>query len=338
MLDTSNFLPVSREEMQNRDWWYYDFLVVTADAYVDHPSFGTAIIARVLEAEGDRLHTAGGTVRAERIIFACHFPFVNAPGYYFLRMHQERSYVLALSGAPRVPGMYYSVDPGGLSLRPAEGLLLVGGGGHRTGENRQGGIYEALARSAGLLFPGSRETARWSAQDCMTLDGVPYIGPFSSAAPGWYVATGFGKWGMTSSMVSALLLRDQILGRENPWAELFSPQRFTPAASAASLLDNGLHAARDLGRLPLAPARGPAQALPAGHGGIVEAEGRKIGAWKTPEGALYAVDPRCSHMGCQLEWNPDEKSWDCPCHGSRFDCRGRLLNGPAQKNIEGEKL
>ena len=274
--------------------------------------------ARVLAAEGDRLHTAGGSVRAEQIIFACHFPFVNMPGYYFLRMHQERSYVLALSGAPALPGMYYSVDPGGLSLRTAQGLLLAGGGGHRTGENRSGGVY--------------------AAQDCMTLDGVPYIGPFSSSAPGWYVATGFGKWGMTGSMASALLLRDLILGRRSPWAELFSPQRFTPVASAASLLDNGLHAARDLGRLPLTAARGPAQALPPGHGGIVEAGGRKMGVYKTAEGTLYAVDPRCPHMGCQLEWNPDEESWDCPCHGSRFDCRGRLLSGPAQKGLSGEKL
>lgn len=293
---------------------------------------------RVLEAEGNLLRTGGGTVRAERIIFACHFPFVNAPGYYFLRMHQERSCVLALSGAPKLPGIYYGADPGGLSLRCAEGQLLVGGGSYRTGENRTGGRYDALARSAALLFPNTRETARWSAQDCMTLDGLPYIGPFSPAAPGWYVASGFGKWGMTASMVSALLLRDLILGRENPWADLFTPRRFTPAASAASLLDNGLHAARDLGRLPLAPARGPAEALPPGHGGIVEAEGRKLGVYRAPDGALYAVDPRCPHLGCQLEWNPDEKSWDCPCHGSRFDYRGHLLSGPAQRGIRSEGL
>ena len=104
---------------------------------------------------------------------------------------------------------------------------------------------------------------------------------------------------------------------------------FSLSASAASLLDNGLHAARDLGRLPLTAARGPAQALPPGHGGIVEAGGRKMGVYKTAEGTLYAVDPRCPHMGCQLEWNPDEESWDCPCHGSRFEADGRLIEGPA---------
>ena len=289
---------------------------------------------RVLEADGDTLRTEGGTVRARHIIFACHFPFVNAPGYYFMRMHQERSYVSAVTGAGKLPGMYYSVDAGGLSLRRAGDLLLVGGGSHRTGENRAGGKYAALDRSAGLLFPGTRPIARWSAQDCMTLDGMPYIGQFSASTPNWYVATGFGKWGMTASMVAAQLLRDQILGRENAWAELFSPQRFTPAASAPALVENGVHAVRDLTRELLAPARGAVAALPPDHGGVVELEGRKVGVYKANDGTLYAVDTRCPHLGCQLEWNPDEKSWDCPCHGSRFDLRGRLLSGPAQTDLE----
>ena len=292
---------------------------------------------RVLEAEGDQLRTTGGTVRAEHIIFCCHFPFVNAPGYYFLRMHQERSYVLALRGAPALPGMYYSADPGGASLRMADGLLLVGGGAHRTGENREGGKYEALRRWAGLHFPDAAEAGRWSAQDCMTLDGMPYMGRFAASTPRWYVATGFGKWGMTASMAAAHLIRDQIFGQENAWAQLFSPQRFTPAASAGRLLEEGLHAARDLARLPLTPPRAAAEALPPGHGGVVEWDGRKAGVYKDPEGRCHVVDPRCPHLGCQLEWNPDEESWDCPCHGSRFDCRGKLLTGPAQRDLHGEE-
>lgn len=292
---------------------------------------------RVLEAEGDQLRTTGGTVRAEHIIFCCHFPFVNAPGYYFLRMHQERSYVLALRGAPALPGMYYSADPGGASLRMADGLLLVGGGAHRTGENREGGKYEALRRWAGLHFPDAAEAGRWSAQDCMTLDGMPYMGRFAASTPRWYVATGFGKWGMTASMAAAHLIRDQIFGQENAWAQLFSPQRFTPAASAGQLLEEGLHAARDLARLPLSPPRAAAEELPPGHGGVVEWDGRKAGVYKAPDGRCYAVDVRCPHLGCQLEWNPDEESWDCPCHGSRFDCRGKLLTGPAQRDLRGEE-
>ena len=139
---------------------------------------------------------------------------------------------------------------------------------------------------------------------------------------------------MTSAMAGAQLLRDLITGRENAYEGLFSPQRFTPAASAAALADNGLHAARDLGRELLAPARELLDALPPGHGGVVEAEGRKVGAYRSPDGQVFLVDTRCPHMGCQLEWNPDELSWDCPCHGSRFDFRGRLLSGPAQSGVE----
>ena len=293
---------------------------------------------RVLEVDGGLVRTGGGTVRAEYVVFCCHFPFVNAPGYYFARMHQERSYVLALAGAPALAGMYYSADRDGLSLRRAGTLLLAGSGSHRTGENREGGRYDALRRSASLLLPGVEEVCRWSAQDCMTLDGVPYVGQFSASTPGWYVATGFGKWGMTGSMAAAVLLRDQILGQANAWEKLFSPQRFTPAASAARLLDNGLHALRDLGRLPLAPARAAAEALPPGHGGVAEVEGEKAGVYKAPDGTLHVVSLRCPHLGCQLEWNPDEQSWDCPCHGSRFDFQGRLLSGPAQEGLEAHTL
>lgn len=289
--------------------------------------------SRVLEAGEGWLRTAGGTVRADRIVFCCHYPFVNVPGYYFLRMHQERSYVLALRGGPKLPGMYYSVDTGGISLRNAGEYLLAGGGGHRTGENRSGGKYGSLLKSASLLFPGAEEAARWSAQDCMTLDGAPYAGRFAASTPDWYVATGFGKWGMTGSMAAAQLIRDQILGQANAWEGLFSPQRFTPGASAAALLEEGLHAVRGLSRRPLEPPRGAAEALPPGHGGVVEMDGEKLGVYKAADGTLYAVEPRCPHLGCQLEWNPDERSWDCPCHGSRFDFRGRLLSGPAQEGL-----
>lgn len=171
----------------------------------------------------------------------------------------------------------------------------------------------------------------------MTLDGMPYMGRFAASTPRWYVATGFGKWGMTAAMAAAHLIRDQIFGQENAWAQLFSPQRFTPAASAGQLLEEGLHAARDLARLPLSPPRAAAEELPPGHGGVVEWDGRKAGVYKAPDGRCYAVDVRCPHLGCQLEWNPDEESWDCPCHGSRFDCRGKLLTGPAQRDLRGEE-
>ena len=167
----------------------------------------------VLGVEGNRLHLQSGEVEADAIVFACHFPFVNWPGAYFMRMHQERSYILALQSAWRPEGLYYGVDNGGLSFREAEGLLLVAGENHRTGENSHGGRYEELLTRVHAILPDARETARWSAQDCITLDGVPYIGRFSSSTPDWYVATGFAKWGISTSMVSALLIAGSIAGQ-----------------------------------------------------------------------------------------------------------------------------
>lgn len=289
--------------------------------------------SRVLEAEGDQLRTGEGVVRAQHILFTCHFPFVNIPGFYFARMHQERSYVLALANAHKLEGMYAGANRGELALRRYGDLLLLSGAGHRTGENREGGRYEALERSAALLFPGARAVGRWSAQDCMTADGVPYIGPFSPTQPRWSVATGFGKWGMTSAMAAALLLQGQLLGQKPAWAEVFSPRRFTPAA-VGNLARDALHAAKGLTRQWAAPPRSIVETLPPGHGGVVALAGRKTGIYKSPGGAVTAVDVRCPHMGCQLEWNGDEASWDCPCHGSRFDCRGRLLSGPAQRDLD----
>lgn len=289
---------------------------------------------RVLSVEGNRVHTECGTVTAEHVVFACHFPFVNVPGLYFMRMHQERSYVLALR-SPWLPaeGMYLGVDGDGLSLREAEGLLLLGGGGHRTGENRAGGCYDGLTAMAKELFPGSTEVARWSAQDCMTLDGMPYIGQYARSRPEWYVATGFGKWGMTGAMVSAQLLSGLITGHAPDWADAFSPQRFKLSAAAEALANETGHAVRGLTREMFALPRGIVEQLPVGHGGIVEHEGRKVGVYRAADGTCHMIDPRCPHLGCQLEWNPDERTWDCPCHGSRFTFAGQQLDGPAQTGL-----
>lgn len=288
---------------------------------------------RVLRAEGDRLLTDRGAVRARYIVFAAHYPFVNIPGFYFLRMHQERSYVLALENAAALDGMYLGVDSGGLSFRNAGPWLLLGGGSHRTGENARGGQYDDLRREAGRLWPGSREAAHWSAQDCMPIDGVPYIGHYSAGRPRWYVATGFQKWGMTSSMAAALAICDSILGKPNEWGEVFVPQRFRLRASAKNLAVEVRQSVKGLAKGYMHIPAASAADLPAGHGGVVERDGQRIGLYREENGAEHAVDVRCPHLGCELAWNPEEQSWDCPCHGSHFDREGKLISGPAQKDL-----
>ncbi len=188
---------------------------------------------KVLRMKPHLLTTSRGTVEAEKVVFACHYPFVNRPGYYFLRMHQERSYVLALKEAQTLHGMYLGIDRDGLSFRPAGEMLLMGGGNHRTGENPMGGQYEFLLHQAEIYWPEKcwkkeENAIPWSAQDCMTLDGIPYIGQFERKTEDWFVATGFGKWGMTTSMAAAVLLTDQICGRKIHAGKYFRLRGFIP--------------------------------------------------------------------------------------------------------------
>lgn len=289
---------------------------------------------KVITVEDNRILTEHGTVTAKHIIFASHFPFLNMPGFYFARMHQERSYVLALEKAAELEGMYLGVDTEALSFRSFHDTLLLGGGGHRTGENSAGGKYSFLREKSAQFYPQSKEITQWSAQDCMTLDSVPYIGQFASSTPNWYVATGFGKWGMTSSMVAAMLISGKIAGIDYLYGEIFSPLRFTPAPSAKTFLTEAGQAIKGLSKQVFSLPQENVAALPAGHGGVVEYNDKKIGVYKDEQENIFAVSIRCPHLGCQLEWNPDEKSWDCPCHGSRFDYKGNLLNNPAQVNLE----
>jgi len=178
---------------------------------------------KVLELKPGEAVTAGGNIRAEKMIVATHFPMLNKHGSYFLKLYQHRSYVLALKHAPNVEQMYVDENERGFSVRQYGELLLLGGGGHRTGQQGRG--WQPLEIFARRHWPKAKIVSRWATQDCMTLDGVPYIGQYSKRTGELYVATGFNKWGMTSSMVSARVLSDLVQGRSSPYKELFSPSR-----------------------------------------------------------------------------------------------------------------
>ena len=257
----------------------------------------TAVQKVEAESQGkSRVITDRGIVTAENIVFCCHYPFVNMPGYYFARMSQSRSYMMALEGAQQLEGYYLGIDEDGFSFRNEGDILLFGGEGHRTGENVSGGKYGTLADKAEELWPGCQALCRWSAQDCMTLDKIPYIGKYSRRRAGWYVATGFGKWGMTSSMAGAQIISSMIEGLNVPEADIFSPERKIPAEAVKEFGKNQAKAVKNL--------------------------------------ASFKDTKRCTHLGCKLSWNADEETWDCPCHGSRFDREGNVLNGPALKPAE----
>lgn len=228
-------------------------------------------------------------IRADKIVVATHFPILNKHGAYFAKMYQQRSYVLALQNAEKLDGMYRDEGNSGLSLRSYGDLLLIGGGGHKTGKTAQG--WEPLEKVKGAFYPKSKIISRWATQDCMTLDEIPYIGEYSKNTPNLYVATGFNKWGMTSSMVAAMILSDLVQGRHNPFSDVFSPSR---SMLHPQLFVNLLNTAGNL---------------------------------------MRPTKPRCPHLGCALQWNRHEHSWDCPCHGSRFTKSGELLDNPATDDL-----
>lgn len=236
--------------------------------------------------------TEKGNIAFQKLIFATHFPIDNKHGMYFLKMYQHRSYVIALENAPKLRNLYVDEAKGGLSFRCYQDILLLGGGAHRTG--KRGGNWKELRDFAAEHYPNARESYFWATQDCMTLDGIPYIGAYSKRMPGCFVATGFHKWGMTSSMAAAMILTDLVLEKENSYAPVFHPSR---NMLKPQLLING---------------------------------------WEAAVNLLTISKKRCPHLGCALKWNEAEHSWDCSCHGSRFDEEGILLNNPANGDLRKE--
>ncbi len=287
---------------------------------------------RVLAVRGKRVYTEYHIFNADKIVVATHYPIRNVPGFYFLRQYQERSYALALADCEKVQDMYYSIDKEGLSIRQAGEFLLLGGGASRTGENKQGGAYAFLEHAAKEYFSEGKIVARWSAQDCMPHDGIPFIGRYSIFTPNLYVATGFQKWGMTTAMIAAITLRSEICGTLQPYAKLFSPQRVNICAAWSSLWTDIVISVRGLAKGFLHIPVEELQTLEPGHGGIITIEGKRFACYRDEKGELHTISARCPHMGCELAWNPEEKSWDCPCHGSRFDIEGKLLDNPAKKD------
>jgi glycine/D-amino acid oxidase-like deaminating enzyme/nitrite reductase/ring-hydroxylating ferredoxin subunit len=299
--------------------------------------------SRVVEVDTDErcvVKTPGGRVTAGRVVVATHYPFLDR-SLAFARVHPQRSYALLCRIAgPSPEGMFISAGSPTRSVRgvPLEGddLLLVGGEGHRTGTG--GDTEERYAR----LDAFAREhwdvravEYRWSAQDNTTLDGVPYVGALTPRNDRVLMATGFAKWGMTGGTVAAMILSDRLLGRENAWAALYDPNRLTLRASASRFVtENARVGLRFAGDRLTNPGRGSIEDLAPGEGGIVRHDGEKVAAYRDDDGTVTAVSPTCTHLGCQVNFNTAERSWDCPCHGSRFAPDGTVLQGPAVHRLE----
>lgn len=244
----------------------------------------------VKEMIGTTAITNGGNINARKVIVATHFPFINKHGMYFMKLYQHRSYLIALENTRTVDGMYVDEADKGMTFRMHKDLLLIGGGDHRTGKN--GGNWQELRSFASKYYPKAKENYYWAAQDCISLDGIPYIGQYSTSTPDLLVASGFNKWGISSAMVAAEMLSDMIAGKKSEYSELFNPSR---NMIKPKLFVNGAESVINL----LTPSK-----------------------------------KRCPHLGCALKWNSQEHSWDCPCHGSRFEENGKVTDNPANEDMK----
>lgn len=269
-----------------------------ADAIVKH---GGTIYenSRVLHIQENSVTTKTGKVTGDNIVIATHAPVINFPGMYFARMYQSRAYVVALENAEQFDGMWTNIDKKGHTYRLYNEYLLLSGEDHKSGYQGNKNHYDNMKNFSKLSFPSSIIKYQWSAQDGITLDGLPYIGRYSKKSDILYVATGFKKWGMTQTNIAGKLISDLILGNENPYAEIYSPQRsLVPIGYLKAIAINGAVAV------------------------------------DYAVGLFNLSKPRCAHMKCGLRWNKDELTWDCPCHGSRFEENGTVIDSPAIHDLK----
>jgi glycine/D-amino acid oxidase-like deaminating enzyme/nitrite reductase/ring-hydroxylating ferredoxin subunit len=283
--------------------------------------------------------TDAGAVRAGTVVLATHLPFLDR-GLFFAKCWPERSYAIAVKpgpGTPEISGMYLSADQPTRSLRgTAEGVLIVGGEGHKAGQDpdtRQ--RYAALEEWAVAELGIAEVTHRWSAHDHHSVDGLPFVGrllPGSNVL----VATGFGKWGMTNGAAAARILTDHITGVPNAWSDVFDATRQRAVITSSEFYkENADAVGRRLVGDRLATLRPPAaESLAPGEGGIVRLGGDKVAAFRDDDGILHAVSPVCTHVGCLVSFNRAERTWACPCHGSRFSIDGQVIEGPALAPLE----
>ena len=290
------------------------------------------------------VETEHGAVTAEHVVLATLIPFLDRGGF-FAKCHPSRSYAIAVraAGAP-TRGMYISAEQPTRSVRPCrvgdETLLIISGEGHKTGQDDDTtGRYQALEDWAREHYDVRSVEYRWSAQDFIPVDDLPYVGQLTRGSEHLYVGTGFKKWGMTNGTAAAMVVSDAVLGRDNPWSAMFDANRVEVTTSAREFVKENLNVAKRFIGDRLGSLTAPSiDELQPGEGAIVRAGGEKVAAYRDDDGVLHAVSPVCTHLGCLVAFNTAERSWDCPCHGSRFTVDGQVISGPAIKDLDTKNL
>lgn len=286
------------------------------------------------------LITENGNINAKNIVIACHYPFVNIPGFYFTKMYQSTSYALVVDTKTDLfEGMYINVKEPIYSYRTVKyngrKVLMIVGADHKTGEAIENSSnYEKLEKEIKKWYPNSEILFKWNTEDCIGLDKIAYIGDYSNIMPHVYIGTGFKKWGITTADIAANIITDKIIGKENDYEKIFNSKRLHPIKNRwemKNMIKQTVNSfAFEKFKIPV----GDIEEIQNDNAAILDINGTNVGIYKDTSGNIYALKPVCSHLGCQLKWNNLDKTWDCPCHGSRFDYMGKNLYNPANKGLE----
>jgi glycine/D-amino acid oxidase-like deaminating enzyme/nitrite reductase/ring-hydroxylating ferredoxin subunit len=319
------------------------YLLALADRIPGDGSFifeGTTALD-VEEGEPCRVETSHGAVLATDVIVATNLPFLDR-GLFFTKVHPKRSYAVAgyvTEGVSAPTGMYLSVESPTRSYRiirdGERDLLMVGGEGHKVGEVEDTeACYQRLEADARRRFGLEKIDYRWSTQDGVPVDSIPYIGRLTRSSEHLLTGTGFRKWGMTNGTLAAQLLTDRIVGRENAWAELYDSKRLDIAPSAKEFVKENLQAAYRWVADRVDTPGVALEELPPGEGTVIRKGLSPVAVYKEEDGSCRGLSAVCTHLACIVHWNNAEKSWDCPCHGSRYDLDGSVIQGPATEPLE----
>ncbi|MGI6049857.1 MAG: FAD-dependent oxidoreductase [Acetivibrionales bacterium] len=274
----------------------------------------------------------GNMIRAKNVIICSHYPCYDGKGFYFARLKPERSYIIGIEKESFPDAHFINAEDPTISLRyiPEEKILMISGENHKVG-HKDGNHYQRLMDYAKKVFNAEEVKYQWSAQDYIPHDYVPYAGYINSDYKNIYIATGFKKWGLTNGISAAMLIKDLILTGDSEYKDLFAQLRVMDILSVNFIKQNADMAVQWIaGKLTLGETELPEEK---GTGVIVNINGKRCGYYRDEEDNIFLVDTTCPHMSCELKWNSQEKSWDCPCHGSRFDYRGNVLEGPAEYRL-----
>lgn len=284
------------------------------------------------------VYTNNGKITADYVVIATRYPIINVPGYYFLKMYQSTSYAIIVdTNAKLEHGMYISSETPTISFRTIQDenkvLLQVVGYDFKTGEKVISNGYKELEQLIKSMYPNSNVLYKWTSEDCITLDKIPYIGRFSNMMENIYVATGYNKWGMTLSNIAGNIISDEILGRENKYEDIFKSTRLEPIKNRKELGNMIKQASNSIVFNKFKVPEEKLREIDKCVGKIIEIDGEKVGVYKDENGKIFQVNPVCTHLGCELSFNQEDKTWDCPCHGSKFTVEGKSIEPPSIKNL-----